>query len=68
MGYNRSGDRHKQRLNRRRKEERRLIAKAVAAGQGKGLGERVKDLAHAVAEKASDLAHAVVDKVTGKGG
>ena len=68
MGYNRSGDRHKERLNRRRKEERRLIAKALAASEGKGLGERVKDLAHSVAEKAADLAHAVVDKVIGKGG
>jgi len=68
MGYNRSGQRHKERLRQRRKEERRVAAKAAAAQAEatKGLGERVKGMAHTGAAKAAGLAHAVVDKVTGK--
>ena len=69
MGYNRAGKRRKERLKRRRNEEFRVASKAAAAPaeEHKGLGGRVKDLAHSVAEKAASLAHAVADKVTGKG-
>jgi hypothetical protein len=35
MGYNRSGDKHKARLKRRRREERRLANKAKRPERGK---------------------------------
>jgi hypothetical protein len=69
MGYNRSGQRHKERLRQRRKEERRVAAKAAAAqAEGnKGPSDQVKNVAHSATGKAADPAHAVVDKVTDKG-
>ena len=67
MGYNRAGYRAKQKLRRRRKDERRLAKKGEAPAQSPGLLGTVKRAAKRVAAAVEQGAERVKDAVTGKG-
>lgn len=72
MGYNRSGQRRKQRLRRNKRETMRLEAKAdrQAAEDSKSTAtkvvEKVKGLAKEAAAKVEETIKTVVKKVKGK--
>jgi hypothetical protein len=66
MGYNRAGARAKQKVRRRRKEERRLAAKAVPKESPELVGT-VRRAAKKVAEVVGEGVEKVKEKVTGKG-
>jgi hypothetical protein len=67
MGYNRSGQRFKERMRRRRNEERRLAMKeAGGAGKPHGVVAKAKDSAKEAVEKAGKVIKAPKRKVTGK--
>jgi hypothetical protein len=63
MGYNRAGYRAKQKLRRRRKDERRLAKKGEAPAQSPGLLGTVKR----VAKHVTAAVEAGVGKVKGAG-
>ena len=67
MGYNRAGYRAKQKLRRRRKDERRLAAKGEAPAQSPDLLGTAKRAAKHVAAAVEQGAERVKNAVTRKG-
>jgi len=65
MGYNRSGQRRKQRLRRNKRETMRLEAKAAvqAAEDAKGMPTKVVEKVKGLAKEATILAKQAVGKV-----
>jgi hypothetical protein len=68
MGYNRSGERRKQRLKRQKREFERILAKQEAAAAAESHGDavaKVKGGAKGAAAKAGESVKAVAHKATG---
>ncbi len=68
MGYNRSGERRKQRLKRQKREFERILAKheaAAAAESHGGAVAKVKEAVKGAAAKVGEAVKAVAHKVTG---
>jgi hypothetical protein len=65
MGYNRAGNRAKQKLRRTRKEQRRLSLKAAAAQEG-GVVKTVKRVATKAVAAVGKAVEVVKEKITGK--